>query len=569
MWPRQRYVPRPEALNWYTRGVEAFRATNYEAARRSLEKAVELDGRFASAHAWLAVAYNELDASEKAKESMLHALSAARDEPLKDEDETRLKALQYVISESYDRSLPLLEQVLAQVPVAERAGAYVDLAWLAAKREDNAAVVPPLQQALRLDAGHSGGRLRLAIALDRLGQREAAEKEFKTAENLFLAASDYSGAVETLRQWAVALARANRTADAIELANRAMAVAASTGDVYHQIQLQLVQALAYRNTRELDRAKTLAARAVEAAVEHKMEATAANGLLDLGNCHVLAGDLAAAEQEYKRGLEVAGRARAMLAEARAKLALANVYVQFDRPEQALRHAEPAARFFRKAALKRESLQAALIQGAATEGVARFDDAERTFRDALSLADRLNDVEHSGLARLYVASVLEKKGLLPNAVDEQTRAIEMFGSMRGGLRAAFGFVGRARTFARMNEIDIASADLAETRSRLEKLGTQQQLQARVALVKAEMAAYKRNYELMVRFGRSAAALMPNADESLEATGPATGKSSLTLRADDLRFIDCRLNLQGDTTWQDRLSRTRPIGASRLHTMTLRY
>src|SRR5207248_9643951 len=110
-WSRRPYEPRPTAIAWYTKGVDALHAMTYEAARKALEQAVAADPGFALAHASLARAYNELDYSERAKESMLRAVTVAQESRLSSVDALRLRALQFMISGDHSRAEPLLQRL--------------------------------------------------------------------------------------------------------------------------------------------------------------------------------------------------------------------------------------------------------------------------------------------------------------------------------------------------------------------------------------------------------------------------------------------------------------------------
>ena len=516
MWSRRPYIPKPEALAWYQRGVEALRSATAQAARRNLEKAVETDPHYAPAYASLAAAYGDLDASEPAKETMLKAVSVAQDERLSQTDAVRVKALQYVISRDFDRARPLFEQLVSAAPEPGKAGAYVDLAWLAWKRQDTPAMILPLQQANRLDPTHAGAKLWMAFAVDRQGKKDAAQTLFAEAESLFQSASDYDGVVETLLQRAISLGRTNRAAEALALANRGMAVANSTGDLHHQIQLQLALALAYRTLGQIERSQQVAAAAVKMALENKMDQPAAIGLLDLGNAYFQRDEPEEAERYFRQGLEFASRARALFSEARAQVSLASLCDKYDRPTEVAPYLQPALSFFRGAGYRREALQSNLILGGAQETLAQFEESEKTQREAIRMAEQLHDAEQTGMGRLYLSSVLAKSARWPESLAEKSQALGIFGDMRGGLRAAYTLISRGRLQAQMGRFEQAAADLAQARAKVEKLeGRQAQLRARLVLSSAEMAGYQIHWGETLQLARQAAASDGGIVEVIEA------------------------------------------------------
>jgi tetratricopeptide (TPR) repeat protein len=515
IWSRRAYEPKPEASIWYQRGVEGMRAATYEAARRALEKAVETDPRYAPALAYLAVTYADLDMSERAQETMLKAVSVAQDERLSEQDALRVKALQYVISRDFARAQPLFEQLRSDAAGREKAGACVDLAWLAFKREDNPGMIPPLEQALKIDPGHAGAKVRMAIAMDRQGKRDVAQKLFAEAESLFNASSDYEGVAETLVWRSVSLGRANRTPEAEVLIHRGTALAASIGDVHHEIRLQLALALAYRNKGETAKSRDVAERAVKMAGDNKMDALAAVGLIDLGIAYQQRGEPVPAERYFLEGLDFATRGRALFSQARARFSLGSLALH-DRPLEVSKYVQPALVFFKSAGLRREAMQSLLVLGGAQEAMAQLEDAEKTLRDAIQAAEQIHDAENSALAHSFLGSVWEKTGRWPESLAEKNQALSIFGEMRGGSRAANTLAARGRLWAQMGRFSEASADLAQARARVEKLeGKQAPLRARLALGEAEIACYQTRWEQAGRLARDAGALDGGADENAEA------------------------------------------------------
>src|SRR5262249_7793634 len=102
-WSHRPYQPAPGALDWYRLGEQALQSMTYETARKALEQAVAVDPRFALAYANLARAYQELEYSESAKDSLLRAIAIAEETRLSRTDALRLRALQAEVSRDYER----------------------------------------------------------------------------------------------------------------------------------------------------------------------------------------------------------------------------------------------------------------------------------------------------------------------------------------------------------------------------------------------------------------------------------------------------------------------------------
>ncbi len=518
LWPVRYYSPKQDALPWYEKGVEAALAMTYDSGRKALEKAVSLDPEYAPAHAYLAAALSELDNQSGAKEEMLKALAAAQKIRLSADDELRVRALQHMTARQFDAALPLFTQLVSGARTErERAAGHLQLAWLEQKRQNLPETQKSLQEALRLNSSHAGAKLRLAMIYAQKPDMGKATAAFDEAEALFRAASDMEGVTEVLWQQARFLARSNRTAESLQLAGRGLTIAASTGDRFHEIRLQLVQALAYRNVGEVDRSKEIAERAVLMAVESKMDATAAVGLLDLGNAYVQRDEPAPAERYFKEGLQTARNGHADFSEARASLALGSLYVQYNRPVEAMPQIERALPYFRDGGHKRESMQGLLLLGAARTRLAQYDAAERTLRDAVKLGEELRDRENHGLARSYLGGMLAQTGRWPEAITESTRALELFGDLRGGYRAAHTLGSRARVLTQLGRFDEARADIVEASKWAERAeGNQAQVKARLALTEAEIGYIHGRCVETAALARKAGAMHGGAEEDWRAS-----------------------------------------------------
>jgi tetratricopeptide (TPR) repeat protein len=252
MWFQRPYRPEPEALDWYQRGMSALHSMTFDTARKAFEQAVAADPKFALAQASLARAYDEMDYSERAKESMLRALAAAREERLSSGDEARLRAIQFMVSREYDRALPLLRQLEDDAGDREKPAAALESGWLAQKREDTEGAADAYSRALKMDSRYAAARLRLGFIQQRRLQDELAIESFTQAESLYNASSDLEGITETLYQRANLLNRRNRASEAMASIDKGLAVAQALGNRYQEIRLQLLKAAAVR---KLDRTR--------------------------------------------------------------------------------------------------------------------------------------------------------------------------------------------------------------------------------------------------------------------------------------------------------------------------
>jgi len=431
-WTHRPYRPQAEALRWYDRGVNALYSMTYETARKSLEQAVSIDPAFALAHASLARAYDELDYTERAKDAMLRAVTAAQDSRLSDADDRTLRALQFMVSRDYERAAPLVKAIEADAVGANRAAAALESGWLAQQMDDTDAAVAAFGRALTFEPSYAAAKLRLGFLLGRQGGKdEQALGAFGEAETLYRTAGNIEGVTQTLLERANLLDRRSREKEALPVIDQALMTAAAVGNRYQEVRLRFIEAAALRDLGETDRAVALARDAIETALAENMDNLAANGQIDLGNVYLRADDFARAEPVFRRALDIARRAKVRRIEARAEVSLGSLLEKTMRPGEAKPLVEAALIFYRQAQYERESVQAAAILGGLHQQLRASDEGVRVLTEALPQAIRLQDRRLEGQVRERLADCLTDRGDLPRAVVEYERASQLYGPTPSG------------------------------------------------------------------------------------------------------------------------------------------
>src|SRR6185295_2428784 len=175
----------------YDDGINALHSMTYETARQAFERAVAIDPKFALAHAGLARAYDELDYTDRAKDSMLRALAAAQDTRLSRDDERRLRATQHAVSRDYGRAAPLFREMERDAAAADKPAAALEAGWLAQQMDDSETARAEFERALAIDPSYAAARLRLGFLLGRQGGKDdLALAAFTEAEHLYRSAGD-------------------------------------------------------------------------------------------------------------------------------------------------------------------------------------------------------------------------------------------------------------------------------------------------------------------------------------------------------------------------------------------
>jgi tetratricopeptide (TPR) repeat protein len=450
-WNRSRrpYQPSPVALGWYRTGLAALRSMTYEAARKALEQAVAADPQFALAHASLARAYDELDRSGDAKDSMLLARDAEKATRLSSADARNLRAQQLVILRQYDSAVRLFQEMESEASPADKPAAALESGWLAEKREDTEGAASAYARAVQLDPRYAAAKLRLGHILERRGRLDQALAMFQDAEDLYNASSDWEGVTETLIERANLLSRrSNRAAQALPVIEKALSTVRTVGNPYQEIILQLLQGVAARSLHQTAQALDLTRRAVDAAAAQRMENLRARGLNDLGNIYLEGVDLEHAEPILREALNVANKGKVPRYEARASFSLASAF-EDNRPKEAKQLVEEhALPFYRPAGYRLELVRSLTVLGGALAQLGEFDRGVQVLREeALPGAIQLQDARTEQWVHERLGANLRGQGNWPEAVKEYEKAWNKSGSQSGGARLdcaeLYSWLGRAK------------------------------------------------------------------------------------------------------------------------------
>lgn len=422
MWLTRPYQPNAEALQWYARGLEALHSMTYETARKTLERAVEADPKFVTALAGLARAYDELDLTDQAKDTMAKAMVVAEDVNLTTADRTRLRAYQFQISpRDHARAAGNYRDLESQASTPRaRAEAALEAGWLEQQHDHTPEAYEAYKRAVKADRSYAAAHLRLGFILQRQGKREDAFKSLGEAEKLYETSGNFEGVVEAMLQRATILARrAESAADAKNLISQALGKAQQVGSLHQQIRLRLLDALATRNLGDSANAALIAQQAVETANLQRMDNIATTGLIDLGTSYI-ARDRPVAEKYLRQALDLATRVKARRNAARAQSNLASALEQ-TKPVEAKQLIEPALRYYIEGGYRKEVGQAATILGGAYRHMANFSEAERYLTQALGIAVELKDSESEASARERLGGVLNTRRRWPESLVQYTLA----------------------------------------------------------------------------------------------------------------------------------------------------
>lgn len=439
------HEPSSEAAEWYRRGAVALRDGTYYAAARMLQKAVDLDGGFALAHARLAEAASELDDSQRASSEMLAALPKGSAPMPGGTAGMYIDAIHRTLAGDFAGAVKVYRQLADKATGFDKAAALVDLGRIYEKSGQGISALDAYQEALALDSQNAAAHLRAGMSLGRQRKPHSAE-ELDRAFALYQALSNPEGQAEVLYQRGLLLSSVDLTAakSALEKARDiARTIPSEQQDVAATLQLSAVAYL----SGDTDAAGKMAADGIERARRAGMNYLAARGLADLGNTQLLRGDNHRAEASFQESVALARRFRMRRAEARALFSLASTHQAYGPLEATLKEAPAALAYFREAGFQIEAAQCLIVLARAQRDLGHGQEAATTLEQLLTDARQSSDAVRVELAQQNLAIVLLTYARWPQAVDryeefrQSAAALHEYGNVVRALAGKAGALWR--------------------------------------------------------------------------------------------------------------------------------
>jgi tetratricopeptide (TPR) repeat protein/tRNA A-37 threonylcarbamoyl transferase component Bud32 len=494
-WRTGQHQPLSDAKRWYERGTAALRDGAYYQASKMLERSVELDVKFALAHARLAEAYTEIDSTDNAKDAVIRVSNLGSDQSvLSQEDATYIKAVTATVARDFSEAIKQYQKILERATELEKPSVYVDLGRSYEKNEELEKAMGSYLEATRGDLQSGAAFLRLGILYGRQQNVRSATEHFDKAEKIYRASRNLEGVAEVLYQRGTLLNRMGKLKDARTQLQDALAATQTLETKYQQIRILLQLSNISYNGGDTEQAKQLATDAIGLAQSSGIDALATEGLIDLGNTFLFRSEYDDADRYLKQALDVARRGKARRSEARALLQLGSLNVQRANPDEAILYIKQAQDFFEPGGYNRESFMASILLGRAYREKGDYDVALQIFEEQLRLGEARGDpsqaaVSHQSIGGLFV-NYMER---FPEAlvhIDESCK----FNEERGQLSTlghclvnrgtALWQLGRYKEAATALEQSLSIADRPEA--------SYKELRAWVHLAYAQMALSQRRF-----------------------------------------------------------------------------
>ena len=512
-WPRSYYQPPAAALHWYDEGTDSLRNGAYYQASKALSQAIEIDDKYALAHARLAQAWAELDYTERAKDELLAATSMTERSPLSQKDALYLDAIRASVRRKFTDAINAYAQLAQLSP--EESGVYVDLGYAYENNGELDKALENYLKAIKLNNGqYATSFLRAAIVYNRKGDVNNATSMLDEAERLYKpATTSNEGLNEVSRQRGILFRNNGQYEKARALFQASLDASRAIGNEAQQITALIdLSYLASKQGLFTD-AESYAKQAANIAQQKQLENLTASGLLELGNSFSAKGDYEKAETYFNLAIQFARANKGRLREAMGMTNLAGVYLQTLRIDDGLRTAQQALEYFQQENYPRLAFLCLTHIGRGLRRKGDYAAAQQALNQKLELANQLKSQAAIADTHVELGALLLDQEQLPAALDQYGKAIELYGSTNDYL-VAFCQVNRAQILTRLGRYQEAKQLLDE----LSKMAAKSvnALLPDVYLYQAELSLGEQDWPKVVSLS----------NEAIKTGGP---KSTVTIQA----------------------------------------
>jgi len=460
------YQPLPAAARWYDKGVQSICDGDYYQASQALKTAVDADGKYVLARARLAEALTELDYNDLAQKQLNEVYLAVPDRSALPEAEALyLEAILNVVARKFPEAIKNYSRLASLTPAKDAAYAHFDLGRAYLKNDETDKAIEEFSTVTRLDPQSAAAHLRLGIIYGvRLKNQEKAETSFGEAERLYRSLGSIEGMAEVYFQQGMMYGVLGQLQKGREQLEQARDKSKALTNKYQHINTLLHLSVNSLFLGNYALSQQEAEEAVNLARAEKMNDLSVKGLIYLGLISKHQSNYNQAENYYKQAKDVAQSYNGLYNIALAESNLSSLYAeQGIHPDEAIREAEKARKFFESAGYRGEELGVLLVIARLTRKLGNFDVAERSFQDAISISIRLGDRVMQAIARAEYGQLLADQGRYPEALTQLDERYKLSQSLNQNIRIIYALLYRADLLSRIGDYQKAEADLNDARS----------------------------------------------------------------------------------------------------------
>jgi serine/threonine protein kinase/tetratricopeptide (TPR) repeat protein len=482
-----------DAQSWYDRGMEALHHGEYYQASKALNKAIEIDDKYAMAHAHLAESLMEMGYTDNAKDEMLHVSALVPDRSvLARSDALNLEAINALVTNDYTRAIKTYDELARNAP--KDAPISVDLGRAYEKNGEPLKAIENYQQATNLDSQNALAYLRLGVLYGRQQNMAAALAALQKAEAIYEPSSSVEGETSVRYERGQLLINAGKLDEANADLQQALNLAGASGNETQKIAALLqLSRLAYTQGAAA-KAQDYANQAIDFAEKRGLNDLITFGLKNLGYTFFLSGNYDEAEKTYKQALEFARRNKSRLREAEILQNLASLYIQQLKTDDGLAYAQQALAFFEQGGYRSNVHACLTLIGRANRRKGDYDVALKTFQQTLELAKESNYQPQIAFSLGEIGTVLAEQERYPESLTQYEQSYEIHRSLNDRRNIAYSLMNRGNLLWRLGRYDEARALLSQA----EEIASQpdnivKPVLAEVPLRYAEIALSERRLE----------------------------------------------------------------------------
>ena len=444
---RQLRVPplRPDVARWFREGEVALADGSIARASKLFERALEIDPSYLSARCRLAESYIELDMRDRAQEQILQSVGAS---PRSAEERLLCEGVKSTLTGQWDQALAAAK---------DRGNAQLDEARWNERAGRNTAAAALYEAVIKADNAQPGAMLRLANIRIREGRNTDATTLLDRAGAAYQTLGNAEGQGEVALS-RVALAR--DVASGLGAAEEAERYGRESGSQWLIVRAMLARAQRLQQSGNLAEFRRLTLEATSLAERENFGAEAVNGFLDLGSSAIAQGKPEEAIPEYDKALTLAVRYRARRAEAKANLAIAQLHMVLNHPQESGPFLDKALAFYRSTGDSVQAAKTLRFRGDQMEKFGRFDEARAGYLEALAASTTPGDIL---LSRQRLALLARQQTRYEESVERYGEIIDSFEAQGSKVNAQNYRIERAKALLMIGRFSEAAADLERVRS----------------------------------------------------------------------------------------------------------
>jgi len=485
-WPRHYYEPSSAALLWYDQGTDNLRNGAYYQASKALTQAVQIDDKYALAHARLAQAWTELDYTDRAKDELLTVAKLRERSPLLQRDSLYLDAILATTTRQFADAITAYSEIVKISP--DDASVYVDLGYAYENDGNTDKALENYLKAIELNKHqYATAYFRAGIIYNRKQQTDKAWEMFDQAERLYSAGSNEEGMIEVRRWRGILLRDKGKFDDAKSQFQQSYDASRAIGNEAQQITALIDLSYLHSQRGLFAEAENYATQAVNFAQQRQLENLAAGGLLELGNSFSTKGNDERAEYYFKQAIAFARANKGRFREARGLSNLGGLYIQTSRVDEGVKMVQQALEYFQQTNNPRSIgfCLTQLVRGYRRQ--ANFAAAEQALNQKLEIAKRNNSPQAIADVDYEVSLLRLDQENYPAALEKCDSALKAYESAKDTFSIAFTNMIRARALVRLGRLSEATSLLGDLFKMVdEQKGAYLQLLPELQLIKAELS-----------------------------------------------------------------------------------